>query len=130
MSLNRSSQPGWQLLQLGDIASQRRGIWLRITETQAELCAGREGDDFLLQIPLPGKDSGSFAGSYNPALVEAAEESMGLPSEDSWKELQQAAAWHYDISDLDGLLELDDMALANTMREWLRTLKLQLARNE
>jgi len=37
-----NKKDGWKIVQFGDIIAQRRGIWLRITETHAEICGGRE----------------------------------------------------------------------------------------
>lgn len=38
----RCEEEGWIQLALPD---DRRGLWIRITATALELCAGREGDD-------------------------------------------------------------------------------------
>jgi len=45
---NRSCEkPAWQIAAKHDM---RRGLWFRLTDTQIEICAGREGDDCYLTI--------------------------------------------------------------------------------
>ena len=52
-SSNRCHQPGWDRIGRMD-SSERRSLWLRTTgagdDTIAELCAGREGDDFYVRL--------------------------------------------------------------------------------
>ena len=103
----RSSQDGWKLIQFGDVIAQRRGIWLRLTETHVEICGGREGDDLQMQIPLHGPDA------------------RELPTAEDWKSLYQQAEWHYD-SCIDDLLQMKDEKLLSIVREWLGAVKAQL----
>ena len=100
---------GWRTIQFGDIVAQRRGIWLRITETHAEICGGREGDDLFMQIPLHGP------------------EKRDLPTTEDWTSLYQQAEWHYD-SCLAELSQMDDAQLVSTVREWLGELNKMLGR--
>lgn len=52
----RASEDGWQEVVMRD-PSGRRGLWMRVTGTTVELCAGREGDDAY--VKLEGADSGA-----------------------------------------------------------------------
>lgn len=49
VTLCRYREPGWIELVCPD---GRRGVWMRVTATSIELCAGREGDDVLLHLNL------------------------------------------------------------------------------
>lgn len=37
------------------MADARRGFWVRLTAGKLEVCAGREGDDVYVSVPVDGK---------------------------------------------------------------------------
>lgn len=58
----RYRNTGWLLIAMHDPVG-RRGVWARVDRTQGimELCAGREGDDAYLKIPLDAWQLEEFA---------------------------------------------------------------------
>lgn len=49
----RYAEPGWTRITPYDIAG-RRAVWIRLSPGRVEFCAGREGDDTYVEIPLDG----------------------------------------------------------------------------
>ena len=49
----RRCEPGWLQLLPFDEAG-RRSLWIRVSSDKVELCAGREGDDAYVVLPLTG----------------------------------------------------------------------------
>lgn len=52
----RQLEPGWILCAMND-STGRRGVWYRKnSETEIELCGGREGDDEYIKLTLTPKE--------------------------------------------------------------------------